>query len=150
MKDELIILFTSYPRFLKQLFKSFDRSRLEFSWTVLKILFGLKYRSKGKSLKISELESHLGQKKSTLSESLNILVKDGYVERKRSNKDRRVVRVKLSAKGEKKIDEITKIVESYVYEKLKVLPDEEVKRLFEAFKVIEDIAEKLEGADKNA
>ncbi len=150
MENELIILFTSYPRLLKQLFKDFDYSRFGFSKAVLMILFGLRYRSKGKSLKMSELESHSGLKKSTLSESVDLLVRNGYIERKRSEKDRRVVRVKLTKKGEKRIDEITKIAESYMYQKLKILSDEEMKKLFDAFKVIEDVAEKLKGANKNA
>ncbi len=150
MKDDLTILFTSYPKLLKQIFKNFDYSQFGFSKAVLLILFGLRYRSNGKSLKMSELESHSGLKKSTLSESVDLLVKNGYIERKRSEKDRRVVRVRLTKKGENRIDEITKIAKSFMHQKLKILTDEEKEKLFEAFETIEQIAEKLEGANKNA
>ncbi len=150
MDGELAKMFTSYPKFMKQLFKDFNYSQFGFPKATLFILLGLRYYSKGESLKMSDLEMHAGLKKSTLSESVNILVENGYVERKRSERDRRVVKVKLSEKGEKRIDEISKVIGAHIHKKLEVLSNEESKKLFESFEIIENVAEKLKGARKNA
>ncbi len=150
MDDKLTRMFTSYPKFMKQLFKDFNYSQFSFPKATLFILLGLRYYSKGESLKMSELEMHAGLKKSTLSESINTLVKSGLVERKRSEKDRRVVRVKLNEKGKERIDEISKIIVTHINKKLKILSGEESKKLFEAFESIENVAKKLKGAHKNA
>lgn len=150
MDNKLTKMFTSYPKFMKQLFKDFNYSQFGFPRTTLFILLGLRYHSKGESLKMSELEMHAGLKKSTLSESVNILVENGYVERKRSERDRRVVNVKLSEKGKEKIDEISKIIGAHIHKKLEILSNEESKKLFESFESIENVAEKLKGSRKNA
>lgn len=48
---------------------------------------------------MSEVAGDLGITVGTLTASINNLVKKGYVERKRDDKDRRVVKIKLTKKG---------------------------------------------------
>ncbi len=150
MNDKLTKLFTSYPKFMKQLFKGFNYPQFGFSKATLFVLLGLRYHSKSESLKVSDLETRSALKKSTLSESLNVLVKNGCVERKRSEIDRRVVRVKLTEKGKVRIDEIMGIMETLINKKLEILSNKEKNKIFEAFEFIEKIAEKLKEVDKNA
>jgi DNA-binding MarR family transcriptional regulator len=142
-KDDLTIMFSAYPKFFKHLFEDFDYVSFGFPKTALSILTILRYRAKGEGIKMSALESHAGIKKSTLSESVDMLVKEGYIERMRSQEDRRVVKVRLTPKGKKKSDEIIESVKVHVDKKLQVLELNEKKRLFEAFKLIDRVSEKL-------
>ncbi len=142
-KDDLTVMFSAHSKFFKYLFKDFDYGIFGFPKTALFVLVILKYKASDESVKMSELEAHAGMKKSTLSESVDLLVKEGYIERARSKEDRRVVRVNLTPKGEKKVNEITEIVKRHVDEKLKILSDEERESLFRSFEIIEEVAEKL-------
>ena len=145
-KDELTVMFSSYPKFFKYLFKDFDYVAFGFPKAALFVMMVLRYRAKGEGIKMSELEAHAGLKKSTLSESVDMLVKEGYVERERSKEDRRVVNVKLTGKGIKKHDELMKGIKKHVDEKLKILSEDERLKLFESFEFIEKISEKLKGS----
>ncbi len=142
-KDRLTVMFSSYPKFFKYLFQDFDYTKFGFSKAMLFILTVLRYRARDDGIKMSQLESHAGLKKSTLSESVDVLVKKGYVERTRSNEDRRVVKVKLTEMGKRKADEIMKSVKMHVDKKLDFLSEEEKQKLFEAFEFIERISEML-------
>ncbi len=148
MSEWLTVMFGAYPKFVKHLFEGFDHSKVGFSKAALFVMIVLKYRRKEKGLKMSELEHHAGLKKSTLSEAVDGLVKDGYVHRERSEEDRRVVKVKLTEKGMKKTDEITEKIKDYVNERLAFLSNAERKRLFKAFEEIENVAERLKESGK--
>lgn len=84
---------------------------------------------KGEAKNMSTVAKQLSVTTGTLTISVNGLVKKGYVERVRSEEDRRVVLVSLSAKGKQAYvthesfhnDMIDAIVESLEEEELKVL-----------------------------
>lgn len=150
MDEKITIMFSACPKFFKHLFNGFDHSKTGFSKGALFVLIVLKYRSSEEGLKMSELEHHAGLKKSTLSETVNVLVEQGYIHRKRSKEDRRVVKVSLTRKGREKAEKLVEEIKNYVEERLSFLGDDERDKLFTAFEEIERVAEMLKGDEKNA
>ncbi len=148
MDNKLTIMFSAYPKFFKHLFEKFDHSKTGFSKGALFVLIVLKYRGSKGNLKMSELEHHAGLKKSTLSETVNVLVEQGYIHRERSKKDRRVVKVSLTDKGKEKAEKLVEEIKNYVDERLSFLTHDEREKLFNAFKEIEKVAEMLKGSEK--
>lgn len=68
------------------------------------VLFCVKKRmTKGVGLKISEISRYLKVAAPTITQQINTLENRGYVERSTDEQDRRAVRIKLTAAGEKVI-----------------------------------------------
>lgn len=144
-------LFTAYTKLARVLLENFDFSDLDLSKTVLKVLMILRHFSvkHEKCLKMSDLEMLTGILKSTLTGAMDVLVRKNYVERIRSQEDRRVVMIKLTESGKEKTDELIDVLKKHINRKIGVLSDREIEELFNAFKTIERIAEKIkEGEHK--
>jgi DNA-binding MarR family transcriptional regulator len=78
-----------------------------------------------KSKNMSSVAKLLGVTMGTLTIAVNSLVKKGYVERVRSEEDRRVVLVSLSAKGKKAFTHHQKFHEEMIHEITDGLDDEQ-------------------------
>lgn len=69
----------------------------------------------------------------TLTIAINGLVKKGYVNRDRSEKDRRVVLISLTSKGKKAYDHHAKFHDDMIKALLKDLSEEEIRIMVHAF-----------------
>ncbi|MCY6485285.1 MarR family transcriptional regulator [Clostridium aestuarii] len=78
---------------------------------------------------MSEVANDLGITVGTLSTAINNLVKKGYVERKRDEKDRRVVKITLTKKGKLAYRVHEKFHSDMIKETIKGLSEEEEKVL---------------------
>ena len=76
--------------------------------------------------KMSQVAKALSVTVGTLTIAINNLVKKGYVDRVRSEKDRRVVYISLSSKGRKAFDHHAKFHEEMIQATVKGLSTEEV------------------------
>lgn len=84
----------------------------------------------------SELREYLGLDKSTLSRTLDGLVRLALLERKESSHDRRYQSVMLTESGKKFVDRLNEECDQYYEPILEFLPDEVRERLLEDFKVL--------------
>lgn len=75
---------------------------------------------------MSQVAKALSVTVGTLTIAINNLVKKGYVDRVRSEKDRRVVYISLSSKGRKAFDHHAKFHEEMIHATVKGLSTEEV------------------------
>ena len=73
------------------------------------VLYSIKKRTPPESpgIKVSEISSALSVANPTITQLINALETNGYVERTMDQEDRRVVRVKLTGKGETTVDKAT-------------------------------------------
>ena len=82
-------------------------------------------------VKVSELSNILNVTSPTITQQINALELNGYVERSIDKEDRRVIRIKLTEKGEAKIIENKGILFAYTTELADYLGKEDCKKLTE-------------------
>ena len=87
---------------------------------------------KGEAKSMSTVAKALSVTVGTLTIAINNLVKKGYVNRVRSEEDRRVVLISLSGKGEKAFDHHKKFHEEMVQATLKGMEKEQIEVLVQA------------------
>ena len=68
--------------------------------------FTLNYLARNNNCTMGDLKEHLDVSLSTLTGIIDRMVRDGYVERERDDDDRRLVRVRLTKKGDGIVEEI--------------------------------------------
>ncbi|WP_425447578.1 MarR family winged helix-turn-helix transcriptional regulator [Dethiothermospora halolimnae] len=92
--------------------------------------------------KVSELSDIMGISNSTVSGIIDRLEKRGFVERKRSNEDRRVVYVDVTSEfkndAKKNFKQVEKKIDSIVNQATK----EEIDKVFEGLNILKDIMSK--------
>lgn len=81
----------------KTVFKGGEKLGRDLSPSFIKSLFA--FNEKEREYPIGELGKNAGGKKSTITDMVDRLEKDGIAERVRDDGDRRVVRMRLTAKG---------------------------------------------------
>lgn len=87
---------------------------------------------------MSQIADYIHVPLSTATGLVNRLVKDGFLQRERSEEDRRIVSIRLTEKGKNLVNSLKNTLESYLGRINSVLTDEERKILFEVFgKIIE-------------
>jgi DNA-binding MarR family transcriptional regulator len=96
-----------------------------------------------KELTMGELSSALSVPFSTATRMIDVLVADGYVKRMQDPDDRRVVRVALTAEGEKLHRTIEKFTDEHVQSILSCLSVEEQQSLFELIRKVTSALEKV-------
>ncbi|MDK2885855.1 MAG: MarR family transcriptional regulator, organic hydroperoxide resistance regulator [Thermosipho sp. (in: thermotogales)] len=85
---------------------------------------------------MGELSTNLGIAKSTTTGLVNRLEKDGFLERIKSNDDKRVITVSLTEKGKKVIDEVINERVQFIRNVLESMPEhfeDELINLLEKF-----------------
>ncbi len=87
---------------------------------------------KGKEKTMSQVAVVLNIQLSTLTTSINRLVKKGYVERFRINRDRRIVKIRLTAKGEQALTEHEEFHKKMIGDALQNLSTEEIDRFVQS------------------
>ncbi|GMQ57610.1 MarR family transcriptional regulator [Vallitalea sediminicola] len=90
---------------------------------------------------MSDIAIAIGIEKGPFSQTVDKMVKKDYVVRKRSEKDRRIVYLELTEKGEKYSKAMRKEVNEHMDNVLNGIDDSE--KLIEALKTIKDTAELL-------
>lgn len=89
------------------------------------------------SRNMSSVAKDLGITVGTLTIAINSLVKKDYVKRIRSSKDRRVVLISLTAKGQKAYKHHEKFHKDMIEEILKIVPENEMEVLIKTLKGID-------------
>ena len=94
------------------------------------------------TIAIRELAKECNVAMSTMSEMINRLAKLGLVKRNHDKTDRRVIRIELTAKGQKMFEEKYKIAQQGFATLLGHLSEKNQKELITAFQTIEKIIDK--------
>jgi DNA-binding MarR family transcriptional regulator len=110
----------------------FERDEIKphgFTSTQCYVLITLK---KEKELTMNELSLRLNLEKSTMTRILNILERDGYVLRTKSDQDKRQVIAALTQKGHAAAEAMTDSIESYYMKIVHHLPEGRVEEVLAA------------------
>ncbi len=95
------------------------------------------------SLPISEIGRQLHISKPNMTPLIDKLVEDGWVNRSRSDKDRRVVNIEITEEGKKFLFKARKVVEKNIKENLSNLNENELKTLSESLENIKKLTLKI-------
>jgi DNA-binding MarR family transcriptional regulator len=103
-----------------------DWRKIGLSHSQIGMLFMIHHHREANVKKISE---HLGVTKSAITQLLDPLVTNGFIERQNDVSDRRIVRFSLTGKGKKVLKEINKLKFSGLRSALDNLSDKELEQL---------------------
>ncbi|OGL40835.1 MAG: hypothetical protein A3C43_08790 [Candidatus Schekmanbacteria bacterium RIFCSPHIGHO2_02_FULL_38_11] len=87
--------------------------------------FALNYLARNNNCTMGEMKEHLDVSLSTLTGIIDRMVRDGFVERQRGIDDRRLVRVKLTPKGDEIIEELNRKRQDRIVAVLEILNRED-------------------------
>ncbi|ADQ03743.1 regulatory protein MarR [Caldicellulosiruptor owensensis OL] len=93
-------------------------------------------------MKVGDLSKFLGLSNSTVSGIIDKLEEQGYVERRRSNEDRRVVWVKTTQKFKDSLKQHFKEAEKQFEGILSKATEEELDKIIEGFETLKKVLEK--------
>lgn len=92
---------------------------------------------------MSQISDYINAPLSTTTGLVNRLVKNGYLQRERSDEDRRIVAIQLTDKGKNMMTEVKDSIESYLERINAILSAEERQVLFQIFmKIIDALSRK--------
>ena len=139
--NDVSALFEIFPICQKFLLNTIDIPSMDLTKTQILILFAL---SGGRSLNMSQLSSYLASSKEQATRAVSPLVKDGYVERFRSDKNRKMVYVKLTDKGATLILQEKTLVKDYLSKRFETLSKEDQELFHQSLSNILTILKKME------
>lgn len=84
------------------------------------------YLLKNKSVTMNDISEKMNLDKSTITRIVGNLVRDGYIEKKRSQEDGRVILASLTATGKEKAIDLHSKVNNYYKQIIEQIPDGEV------------------------
>lgn len=105
-----------------------------------RMVVGMLFRHQ--ELKISELSHRLGLSNSTVSGIVDRLEKQRIVERVRGEKDRRVVRVRLTPQAAEKHKDIQKNMEKNLERLLDKCTPEEIGKVIDGLSILKDVLDR--------
>ena len=76
--------------------------------------------------KLSDLSKRSITKKSNITKMIKILISEGYIEKYEDEKDQRIKRVKITAKGLEKREEMTRAERDFVQDAYKNIPSSKI------------------------
>ena len=92
---------------------------------------------------MSQISDYINAPLSTTTGLVNRLVKNGYLQRERSDEDRRIVAIQLTEQGKRMITEVKESIGTYLERINAVLSTEERQLLFKIFmKIIDALSRK--------
>lgn len=100
-------------------------------------------------IKVSELSNILNVTSPTITQQITALEQNGYVQRTMDKDDRRVIRIKLTEKGEEKIRESKAVLLKYTAELAAYLGQENCKKLTELLTMSFDFIENKANQNPN-
>jgi DNA-binding MarR family transcriptional regulator len=138
-KCEIFEGINSLPRIVKLMFDDLDVSSIAppINKTQEKVLVLIRFNENNNMGEISKL---IGIEKGSFTTLTDNLIKKGLIERKRSNKDRRKISLRLTEKGNIITDEIIEVMESHIDRKLSVFSDNRKNDFFNALKTLNECA----------
>lgn len=139
--NDVSALFEIFPICQKFLLNTIDIPSMDLTKTQILILFAL---SGGRSLNMSQLSSYLASSKEQATRAVSPLVKDGYVERFRSDENRKMVYVKLTEKGSTLILKEKALVKDYLSKRFEALSKEDQESFHQSLSNILTILKKME------
>ena len=116
--------------------QTFERDEIKphgFTTTQCYVLMTLK---KDQTLTMNELSLKLNLDKSTMTRILNVLQRDGYVLRQKSDYDKRLVNAKLTPKGESAANAIIHSIEAYYMKIVNHLPVGQVEEVLSSVSLL--------------
>ncbi|WP_052090727.1 MarR family transcriptional regulator [Desulfosporosinus sp. HMP52] len=131
---------------LKKVFFPEEWIRLDLSVSKTELLAMLIVDRYGEVI-MSQISDYLNAPLSTTTGLVNRLVKNGYLQRERSEEDRRIVTIQLTDKGKTMMRELKATIESYL-ERFNALLSAEERQLL--FKIIMKIVNELSRKDPDA
>ncbi|SRR5260370_5901007 len=131
---ELAGIFEAMMQQLTLLGHTLPKSAVSFTPQQLKILFTLDFF--GEPTPMSKLSSRLGVTPGTLTRTAAGLLRKGYLERRRSPDDERVVKVSLSRAGHRIVSQIKKYRQEFFRELCENLKPSDRRKLIESHRYI--------------
>lgn len=92
--------------------------------------------SKKGDLTMNELSRQMGLAKSTITRIVSNMVRGGWIEQVRDEKDRRLVKVRLTQKGRRMADKLGLSSQEYVQRILRHIPQEKIPQVVESLQWI--------------
>jgi len=102
-----------------------------------------------KEISINELAGLLHVDKSTVSRSVDHLVKHGFVTRTTAPQDRRYVSLNLTVQGQELFESIENRMESYVADVIKLIPEEKFEQVMKSLDYIINAVRKVKMSDSD-
>ncbi|SDJ76793.1 MarR family winged helix-turn-helix transcriptional regulator [Sediminibacillus albus] len=93
-------------------------------------------------LKVSEISRKMNLANSTISGVLDRLEQQGYIQRKRDDKDKRIVYILLTEKAEALQTSVYGLVHSYLNNMVKGASDEEIEQIIKGLATLKRLLEK--------
>jgi DNA-binding MarR family transcriptional regulator len=92
--------------------------------------------SKKGSLTMNELSRQMGLAKSTMTRIVNNMVREGWIDQVKDQRDKRLVNVRLTQEGKKMAETLGRSSQEYVQRILKHLPPDKIPQVVESLKWI--------------
>ena len=146
-ENELIREIGKVQPILFFLWKEMDYTEPELLYEVklnLSQIFALEIIGRNKIIIMSELAEVMHAKSSTATKIIDCLVNRGLVKRARASDDRRVVKIYLTDTGKDLVEKMEQRRNEHLLAYLKLLDDENQKKLIEVFKAWESAINKKE------
>lgn len=134
-------LFEIFPICQRLLLNSIDLHSIEFTRTQMLILFSLSSRDR---LNMSQLSAYIASSKEQATRAVAPLVKHGFVERFRSDENRKKVYVQLTPKGQELIQKEQMLVKQRLSAQFQSLSLNDQKMFQESVENILRLLKKLE------
>ena len=124
-----------FPKFVRKLFYEHDISalNLNISPTNKMILMAI---AEHKDKCMSEISKEVGLEKSSFTRSVDHLINNGFIQKKYSKTDRRIIHILFTAKGLKALKLIREDWEKYFESLISVLSSSEKQEFFSAIKIV--------------
>ena len=95
-------------------------------------------------MRVSDLSKKMSISNSTVSGIIDRLEKQGYVQRRRDSKDRRVVMIHVTEEIDREIKKRMKLMEDSTEKLVEYGTEEEIDKVLEGFKILVNLVEKSE------
>jgi DNA-binding MarR family transcriptional regulator len=128
--EELFAMTSMFRSFLNVIAKDWNKLGYRLNLTQFKILYLLKVKG---DLKVSELAHGLSLTPPAVTGITDQLFSAGYIEKERAEKDRRVVYISLTSKGETMIEEIQTSQKEMLHHYFDVLAEGDIRHLQRIF-----------------
>ena len=103
------------------------------------MIMGILSHSDSGKMKISDLSKKMGLSNSTVSGIIDRLEKQGLVERKRSDEDRRVVYVNVTEKFKKNFEDNFKNIQYEIEEIIKKTPSQDIQDILRGLRLLDQL-----------
>jgi DNA-binding MarR family transcriptional regulator len=121
-------------RKLVRAFQMFERDQVRVLGFTFSQCYALLEVAREEGLSMNDLSDRMNLDGSTMTRVVDILVRDGWLDRSRQEDDRRVVRVSLTKEGRAMASRLEKNIEAYYRDVLENLPRGQVDAVLESMR----------------